>query len=294
MSFLLRKISQPPLGHFFLFYSQEDQGCGSLSASFPPQWNLNPPHSSILEKRLFTDYNMGEISDLMFWTNPQTLPVNRCHWASEFKSQSGVRWGVCTHVHRWREGREKPNPNKPFPGYSWSSRNLRTEEMNIFGLSDSDHLKWVKHFRDSGMANSHRMTWPFQGHPIELGPCTLEELGYGYQYIISLLLPEKTGISIRAWAIKARYLRRGERSGSLGKGIMKWTKWESLLSRQFSKVHLQVYKDISAHFSVGVRARSKVACLCYTYNPCTPCHPVHCNELQMDNQHPYPPSTPTS
>lgn len=98
MSFLLRKISQPPLRHFFLFYSQEDQGCGSLSASFPPQWALNPPHSSTLEKRLFTDYNMGAISDLAFWTNPQTLPVNRGHWASEFKSRRGVRWGVCTQM----------------------------------------------------------------------------------------------------------------------------------------------------------------------------------------------------
>lgn len=49
--------------------------------------------------------------------------------------------GVHTDVHRWREGRKKPNPSKPFPGYSRSSRNLRTEEMSIFGLSDSDHLK---------------------------------------------------------------------------------------------------------------------------------------------------------
>lgn len=88
--------------------------------------------------------------------------------------------------------------------------------------------------------------------------------------------------------------KKGWKVRKSGEGSMKWTKWESLLSRQFSKVHLQVYKDISARFSVGVRARSKVACLCYTDNPCTPCHPVHCNELQMDNQHPYPPSTPTS
>lgn len=162
---------------------------------------------------------MGAISDLALWTNPQTLPVKRGHWASEFKSRTGVRWGVCTQMCTDGERERKAKPNKPFPGYSRSSRNLRIEEMNIFGLSDSNHLKWVKHFRDSGMANSHRMTWPFQGHPIELGLCTLEELGYGYQYIISLLLPEKTGISIRAWAIKARYLRRDERSGSLGKGV---------------------------------------------------------------------------
>lgn len=122
-------------------------------------------------------------------------------------------------VHRCRKGREKPNQNKPFPGSSQSSRNLRTEEMSIFGLSDSDRLKWIKHFRDSGMANSHRMTWPFQGHPIELGPCMLEEPGYGYQCIISLLLSEKTGIiSIRAWAIKAQYLRRGWKDKKPGKG----------------------------------------------------------------------------
>lgn len=37
--------------------------------------------------------------------------------------------------------RESPNQNKAFPGHSLSSRNLRTEKINIFGLSDSDHLK---------------------------------------------------------------------------------------------------------------------------------------------------------
>lgn len=33
---------------------------------------------------------------------------------------------------------------------------------------------------------------------MELGPYMLEEMGYGYQYIISLLLTEKTGLSIGA------------------------------------------------------------------------------------------------
>lgn len=57
-----------------------------------------------------TDYNAGEISDLMFWTHPQTLSVNRCHWASEFKSQRGVRWGVCTRGERGEKSQTKTNP----------------------------------------------------------------------------------------------------------------------------------------------------------------------------------------
>lgn len=30
---------------------------------------------------------------------------------------------------------------KTFPGYNLSSVNLRTKEINVFGLSNSDHLR---------------------------------------------------------------------------------------------------------------------------------------------------------
>lgn len=70
-------------------------------------------------------------------------------------------------MHRWGRGDAK---TKAFPGDNLSSINLRTEEMNVFGLSNSDHLRCLNHLRDSGMANSPGVSQPFHYHPIELGP----------------------------------------------------------------------------------------------------------------------------
>lgn len=40
-------------------------------------------------------------------------------------------------MHRWRRGDAK---TKTFPGDNLSSINLRTEEMDVFGVSNSDPL----------------------------------------------------------------------------------------------------------------------------------------------------------
>lgn len=123
----------------------------AVATPVPPQWNLNPPHSFVLEKMTVHWLQCG--GNCWTWYSGLThkhTPSEQGHWASKFRSQVGSEVGD---VYRWRKEREKAQTKiKPFLAIVclleiWGQRKLISLvsliEITWSELSTSEILGWL-------------------------------------------------------------------------------------------------------------------------------------------------------